>query len=290
MPSTLDRTHGRPGTDLFGEPINARAVHTNPTDVLDQTTARLAQHHAALLDGFPLDAKLYVDFLSHLGEPLDNYGAGSNSAAFTLHPKINVVRCQPGGSRVQEQGGPLTAHSGRAFAKVRPAYTAMLMTTAGWPGTPGQAGESIAVLWSDAIARHRELHPDHAADDLALLTGTPITITTTHVTSELSNLPLLYPLTDSRGPDDLGARFSLVIRDQLPAMGLDTETEQRYGAALERFAAAANDPAARHVHLLAPGQLLIVDNNRVGHGRLPTPTDGPAGQTNPRELWSATVA
>ncbi|WP_037599484.1 TauD/TfdA family dioxygenase [Streptacidiphilus rugosus] len=291
MLDTSDRTHGKPGTDLFGDPICAREVRANPTDVLDQVTDRLALRHAALVKHFPVDdPHLYVDFLAHLGTPLDNYGARSDSPAYALHPQINVVRCQPGGSRVQEQGGPLTAHSGRAFAKHRPAYTAMLMTKDGWPGAPGQAGESIAVRWSDAVARHRQLFPDTASDDLELLTGTPITITAQHVDSELSTLPLLYPLPDATGDDDLGARFSLVIRDQLPGMGLGEELTKGYLAALERFAQAANDPATRYVHQLQVGQMLIVDNNRFGHGRLTMPTTGPEGEvTNPRELWSAVI-
>ncbi len=36
--------------------------------------------------------------------------------------------------------------------------------------------------------------------------------------------------------------------------------------------------------------MLILDNNRFGHGRRPLPTAGPDGQTNPRTLWSSTVA
>ncbi|WP_030276411.1 TauD/TfdA family dioxygenase [Streptomyces sp. NRRL B-24484] len=292
MPHTpaADPALGRSAAGLFGEPICAKEIRTNPTNVLDRVKARLAASHAALVKHFPTDdPHLYVDFLAQLGEPLDNYGAGSDSAAYRLHPKINVVRCRPGGARVQEAGGPLTAHSGRAFAKQRPAYTAMLMARAGWPGAPGRAGESTAVRWADAVARHRELFPATAERDLALLIDTPIRITAKYVDSELSDLPLLYPLPDSTGPDDLGARFSLVIRDQLPGMGLGAQLTTDYLAALERFAQAANDPAIRYLHLLQQGQLLILDNNRFGHGRLPLPATGPDG-TNPRELWSATVA
>ncbi|MET7620509.1 TauD/TfdA family dioxygenase [Streptomyces sp. NPDC005408] len=54
-------------------------------------------------------------------------------------------------------------------------------------------------------------------------------------------------------------------------MAMESELRERYAQALARFAHAANHPAARYTHVLRPGQMIILDNNRFGHGRLPFP-------------------
>lgn len=283
---------GKPSTDLFADPISA----TDPSSLAERVTRRLADSKAALIKDFSTtDPDQYIDLLRHFGRPLANYGAGSGSDAYTLHPNINVVRCTaaPGGKRVQEQDGPLPAHSARAFSKHRPRYIAMLMVTAGWPAPPGTAGESTIVCWSDALHQMRDLGPDTYDADYALLTETPIRITAQHVTDEWSDLPLLYPLDDATSADDIGARYSLVLRDQLPGMDMDPQLRDRYAAATTRFAEAANHPAARYVHSLRPGQIILLDNNRFGHGRLPFPETRPtddATEANPRTLWSTVLA
>ena len=169
----------------------------------------------------------------------------------------------------------------------------MLMVTAGWPAPPGTAGESTVVRWPDALHQMRHLGPDTYDADYALLTETPITITAQHVTDEWSDLPLLYPLDDAASDDDIGARYSLVLSDQLSGMAMDPELRDRYATAAARFAEAANYPAARYVHPLRPGQIILLDNNRFGHGRLPFPETRPADNgtdVSPRTLWSTVLS
>jgi alpha-ketoglutarate-dependent taurine dioxygenase len=281
---------GKPSADLFAAPISAG----DPAGLVASVTQRLADNKAALIEDFPTaDPNRYIEFLRHFGRPLDNYGTGSGSAAYTLHPNINVVRSAAGGKRVQEQGGPLPAHSARAFSKNRPRYIAMLMVTAGWPAPPGTAGESTIVRWSDALQQMRNASPATYDADHALLAETPITITAQYVTDEWSDLPLLYPLDDATSEDDIGARYSLALGDQLSGMAMDPQLRDQYAAAIVRFAEAANHPAARHIHLVRPGQIILLDNNRFGHGRLPFPetrsTDN-GTEVNPRTLWSTVLA
>lgn len=83
-------------TALFGTPVPA-------TDALGTLAAaveeRLAAHHAALVTDFPRDPEPYIALLSRLGTPLPNYaGADGDRPAYALHPSINVVKCQPGGT------------------------------------------------------------------------------------------------------------------------------------------------------------------------------------------------
>ncbi|MEU8782040.1 TauD/TfdA family dioxygenase [Streptomyces sp. NPDC048637] len=281
---------GKDSAGLFGKPIGAA---TGPDGLVNRVMQRLADHRAALIQGFPTtDAEQYIGFLRYFGRPLENYGAGSTSTAYTLHPNINVVRCSTTGTRVQEQGGPLPAHSARAFSKSRPKYIAMLMTTDGWPAEPGEAGESTIIRWSDALRQMRQSTPDTYSADHALLTRAPLRITAQHVVDEWSTLPLLYDLDDATCDEDLGARYSLAILDQLPRMAMDDEVRTQYAEALGHFAQAANHPAVRYTHTLRPGEMIILDNDRFGHGRLSFPhTRTEDGQltVNPRTLWSCVL-
>lgn len=279
-------------TGPFGQVISA-----TEEELTGQVINGLAVRKAALIRDFPPDSHRYVEFLRTLGTPLDNYDAGSGKAAYALHPNINVVRCAvgtAGGARVQEQGGPLPPHSARAFSAHRPRYIAMLMINPGWPGQPGSAGESVIVRWADAFRHLREADPDAYDKDYALLSETPITITAAHVVDEWATTPLIYPLADAEDNADVGVRYSLALWDKLPTMPMEEELRSRYRAAVTRLTTAASDPGVRFTYPMQAGDIVILDNNRYGHGRLTftqaRPGENGVTEVNPRELWSVVVA
>lgn len=284
-----------PTDQLFGQPISMTEDAASCAAAL---TRHLERQRAALVTDFPPDPAQYIELLTALGRPLDNYAGEADNAAYALHRKINVVKCAPpaaGPTRVQERSGPLPAHSSRAFSNKRPRFIAMLMIDSGWQDLPsGSTGESTAVRWRDVIRWMRRNQPDTFPSDFQLLTQTPICIMADHVVDEWSQAPLLYPLYEGIEADDLGARLSLVLWDQLPKMSMSDELRARYIEAVSRFAAASNDPAIRHTYRLRSGQIAILDNNRFGHGRcaVVATRTGPDDTTdlNPRELWSVTVA
>ena len=169
----------------------------------------------------------------------------------------------------------------------------MLMINPGWPGQAGSAGESVIVRWADAFRQLREADPGSYARDYALLFETPITITAAHVVDEWATTPLIYPLADAEDDADVGVRFSLALWDQLPAMPMEEELRSRYRAAATRLTTAASDPAVRFTYRMRAGDIVILDNNRYGHGRLAFAQAGPGEngvpEVNPRELWSVVV-
>jgi len=279
-------------TGPLGQPLSGTAA-----DLGSLASQTLAASNAALIRGFPPDPDQYIAFLRTLGQPLDNYGAGSRNTAYALHPSINVVRCTAGpasAARVQERGGPLPPHSARAFSAHRPRYIAMFMIDPGWPAPAGEAGESVIVRWTDALRHMLRASPRTYDEDYALLTQTPITITAQHVTDQWATTPLIYPLPDASNGDDVGARYSLALTDQLPVMPMDNQLRERYAAAADRFARAASDPSVRFTYPMRAGEIIILDNNRYGHGRLTFPRTRPGPGTtteiSPRELWSVVIA
>lgn len=272
-----------------------------PDEILEATLTSIADHRLALLRGFPVDVDRYIGLLSHLGRLCPNYAAGSEKDAYTLHPAINVVRCgapapDAAAQRVQEKSGPLPMHAGRSFARRRAPFIAMFMTVDGWTDfEPGHNGESLIVRWGDALAAVRERHPERWAEDLRLLTSVPMAFPPSHLDEEPSELPFLYvPGTPRRSPvlDDVAARLP-----QNPAR-LERAAEklaegEPWLEAVRRFTAAANDPSVRRTYTLGAGDVVIIDNERYGHGRMDVvgSRPGPDGSArrNPRTIWTVNI-
>ncbi|WP_369260914.1 TauD/TfdA family dioxygenase [Streptomyces sp. R35] len=272
----------------------------SPTEIEKATIASVAEHRLAYLRNFPLDVDQYIGLLAQLGELCPNYAAGSKKAAYALHPAINTVRCRApqsaGAERVQEKAGSLPIHSGRSFARRRPLHLAMLMADPGWQDfEPGHNGESLIVRWGDVLAEMRDRHPERWAEDLRLLTGYAMSFPASHLDEDASELPLLYvPGTARRTPvlDDYAARLPQDI-GRLRKAAESVKGGERWFEAVTRLKETANDPAVQHVYVMAAGDVVVIDNDRYGHGRqevVAARTDaGGAQSVNPRTIWSVNI-
>jgi hypothetical protein len=157
----------------------------------------------------------------------------------------------------------------------------MLMVNAGWQSRPsGQNGESVLTPWRLAFADMRVSFGktfDKLRDILLDQIEFP----------DACLRPVAYELVGATSPDDLGVRLKSnqleYLRDRAPG---DPTT-----VAVAALAAAAARTALRVQ--LRSGDLVLLDNNRWGHGResVVGHERGQSGQLllNPRELWSATV-
>ncbi|KUH38183.1 hypothetical protein ATE80_14000 [Streptomyces kanasensis] len=272
----------------------------SPADIRAATVASVAEHRLAYLRGFPLDVARYTDLLEHLGELCPNYAAGSASDAYALHPAVNTVRCrapEPGGEqRVQEKAGSLPLHTGRSFARRRPLHLAMLMADPGWRDfAPGHNGESLIVRWGDVLRAVRERHPEHWAEDLRLLTANSVSFPASHLDEEPSALPFLYVPGTPRltpVPDDVAVR----LPQDVTRLGRAAERMpdgERWYEAVVRFKATADDPEVHQAYVMEAGDVVVIDNDRYGHGRqeVVATRTAPDGGTavNPRTIWSVNI-
>ncbi|MEU2246322.1 TauD/TfdA family dioxygenase [Streptomyces sp. NPDC019224] len=271
-----------------------------PEEIEEAALASVAEHRLAYLRNFPIDVDQYIGLLSRLGELCPNYAAGSTKDLYTLHEAINIVRCRApqaaGPERVQEKAGSLPMHSGRSFARRRPLFLAMLMTDPGWQDLePGSNGESLIVRWGDVLAEVRRRHPEHWAEDLRLLTSRAMSFPASHLDEEPSLVPFLYvPGTPRYTPvaDDVAVRLPQDIgRLRMAAESLDDG--ERWFEAVTRFQQVANDPAVTHRYVMNAGDVVVIDNDRYGHGRqhvVAARTGADGGQTvNPRAIWSVNI-
>ncbi|KQV19531.1 MULTISPECIES: TauD/TfdA family dioxygenase [unclassified Kitasatospora] len=271
-----------------------------PDQIEQATIASVAEHRLAYLRNFPLDVDQYIGLLSRLGELCPNYAAGSTNAAYALHPAINIVRCRApqseGVERVQEKSGSLPMHSGRSFARRRPLHLAMLMADAGWQDFErGFNGESLIVRWGDVLREMRVRYPEHWVEDLRVLTGYAMSFPASHLDEDPSELPFLYvPGTPRRTPalDDYAARLPQDV-GRLHKAAESIKGGERWFEAVDRFKDTANDPAVQQVYVMAAGDVVVIDNDRYGHGRqevvaVRTDADG-AQSVNPRAIWSVNI-
>ncbi|MGY0235166.1 hypothetical protein [Longispora urticae] len=248
--------------------------------LVEAVGSELAVSGIARVTGFPGDPRMFVDFLAMLGEPLCYYG--DSKGTHPDHPAIWRIRYEPrdaANGDAHAVAGPLVPHSSQALRSPRPPYFGMLMVDNGWQDLPdGHTGASLVVAWRDAV---RLLHlAPHGAETLADLFA-PVPF------PDGLARPVAYTLATADDDADIGVR----LKSDLLSFLTEHVPDHPGIPAVRRLTEAAV-AVARRVQL-ASGDLLIVDNDRWGHGResVVGSRPGPDGGLvlNPRELWSTTV-
>lgn len=244
----------------------------------------LRREGIVIVHGFPTGASAFVELLSRLGEPLEYYGDAAG-----VHPEHTaiwrVAIDEEAARRGEVHGvdGPLAVHSSQSLRVPRPSFFAMLMVDPGWQDlAPGNNGESLLVSWRDVAKRLRQVEPPDAGERTLDVLSDAVPF------PDGVCRPLVYPVAYPVDDDDIGVRLKSDLADHLASH----EPAGRANRAVQRFCEAAR-AEARRVRL-AVGDLVIVDNDRWGHGRASVlgHRESPDGVrlVNPRELWSATVA
>jgi hypothetical protein len=254
--------------------------------VLVAARERFLVHRIVRISNFEPEVSAFVEFVENWGSPL-RYYAANVVGAHPDHAAIHHVRYQAAAAargELHALDGPLGLHSAQTMRDPRPACFAMMMIDPGWlDGAPGQNGESIFVEWRRAL---RELVRRFGRDGESMLEDlrSPILF------PDGTERSVLYDLPDSQGPFDQGVRLKYdLVRTLRTGSGRDRETAR----ALEALYEVAHDPAVVRQVQLSAGDLVIVDNDRWGHGRRSVRgrrSTADVGSVNPRELWSVTLA
>lgn len=249
-----------------------------------------------LVRGFPVEPNAYLSFLGYFGEPLANYSSKSELAKTDPHPQINRVKykkTQGAAQSVHYVSGGLRPHSARSWCDPRPSFFAMLMADPGWrDAPPGERGESVVLRWEYLFGALAERDGVVFQEHFDRLSGTPVTFQANNVREELSNLPLCYQLADSRGQYDLGVRLKQDIGEKIYQYQEQIPNFGDYCKSLNYLLEASADDAFLACFPMERGDLILMDNHRIAHGRKPIVgeyvVDGEA-RVNNRELWSVTV-
>lgn len=244
---------------------------------------QLAEFGLTRVRNFPAEPRRFVQFLSRFGTPLRYYDISPGA-----HPEDSVIwriRYDPAAASRGEThavDGPLLPHSSQTLRDPRPPYFSMLMVNNGWQHLPpGHNGESVLVRWADAFRAMNQRQP-HCYSSIidTLLTPMPYP-------GSSEDHPVIYRLPSQAHEFDWGVR----LKGNLTAHLADIDAPPPMIAAVEELA--AHGRAVAHVLALESADLLLLDNDRWGHGREAVVGSRTLhGHTlfNPRELWSATVA
>jgi hypothetical protein len=262
-------------------------------NVITATRAVLAERRVCLVRGFPTVAETFLEFLGGFGTPLDNYSSRSELADDAPSAQINRVKYKPKGQYTKKSvhytEGELRPHSARSWRAPRPAYFAMLMVDPGWRDTPeGERGESLVLSWRNLFTRLAERDGEVFARHFERLTAMPIRFAANNVREKFAEMPLCYPLSDAADGYDLGVRLKQDLSQKILDLKGAIPDFDGYQDAVEYLVANAADHAFQACFPAESGDLLLIDNNRIAHGRREIIGERD-GATNPRELWSVTV-
>ena len=277
---------------IFSNPINFNEISSK--QLFDTCKKMINKNQGVLINNFPIDPLEYVRFLEQFGHICDNYGYDSDSPAYSLNSKLNRVKYNSNSSNnFQEVSANLPVHSARAWGHPRPKYFSMLMVNSGWTdGEKWENGESIFVKWSNVLIEIKKQFPRRFMHDLKVLTNTVFPFKPSIAKAPHSNLPLLYPLENSLHEYDLGCRISLEIFKKLTELKDSLANYVDFSDAINRFYKIANSNDCIFVHQLKSGDVILIDNNRIGHGRKsfrPVSIKTELKEINPREVWSAVI-
>lgn len=252
----------------------------------------LTNEHVVLIRGLPPQPNILIDLLERIGPTGESYGLDHQG----VHPRLNRVRYRPDDKNsLHGLGDILPPHSARNWS-VRPhRYFAMYLLDPGFRGLPlGQNGETRLVWWRDVLLEARRRYPETFDEDFDLLMSTNVNISANNVIEETANSPLLYPLDDALDPFDVGVRLKADILNKIVSCHTTLgERYTRYFSALERIVLTSQLPEVSLCFPMEAGDLLVIDNRRIGHGRfdfLKVRTVEGHSEINRREIWSTTVS
>jgi len=238
----------------------------------------------AVLSGFPTDPGALLEFGRQIGvpSPKPGYSRGSSTtqnAAFEYVADVRYMREIPSSERRATQGNvEIRLHTARSFAVNRPRYFALLMaqpSVYGGTSTYGLVDRVLEVLGKKSPAAY---------------SGYVSELSTTHVPWTHRNSPAgdaaSTPLLSSIGTGRPQFRYWNGI--------LETAAEHRmhktFIDALENFDNALHDEATLTEVHADRGDLVIIDNNRVAHGRRAFSTEHPGSQQElQRQVYSMQV-
>jgi hypothetical protein len=245
---------------------------------------RLRVDHLVYIRGFPISTGSLIRFLSHFGRPLPNYASTLIPADVAPENFINRVCFKNERAEFGFQAeGPLPIHTARSWRMPPPALFSMLMVNKG-DQRPGYSGASRVLRFRDALRWLKESQGSAYSDIISQLSNLRIALPAKKVPEP----PPLAPIMFSVGsPDecDLGVRFRADI-DDIAAPQLQAS---RWTDSIAHLVDAVSNCGGLFEFQMQPGDLLVLDNRRFGHGRANAERIQSDGFVNPREIWSTTI-
>jgi gamma-butyrobetaine dioxygenase len=235
--------------------------------------AALSADPPAIHDFARLDRDAWIADIGRLGfvrignlprDALEAFVASIGPISFYTSPvPFIAVKVTPRGDDIGLTSGPLSPHTDQSYMRhMHPLLLGLYSVSNDAPG-----GESILVDgYRVAAALERE-----APGDFERLARTPVTFRQFD-TAAGYHFTRTTPIISC---DESGGVAALTFSHKNFAVDLPFADMAAFYAAYHNLLARLKDPASQHVFRIEPGQLLLVENDRVLHGRRPfDPTRG----------------
>ncbi len=222
-----------------------------------QLLAAVKEDGLAVIHGFPCDGGALVEFGRSLGElePADPFKPNPDpDDPMDWLGHTNVARKKTWGNR-------LALHTAAGHAPREPELHIMLMLDQGFidPDPDADNGQSRLSRLPDAMAKLRaDLEPDRFDEVVRLLETTPVS-----TEYPFPDEPRTEPILRRTGPGTWRFRYWIKILEFAERNGATAEQL----AALRAFDEALNDPQVEFDLPLGDGEMVVLDNLRVAHGR-----------------------
>jgi hypothetical protein len=242
--------------------VGASTGHGLDAGFLDQVFSALRADGLVIVRGFPVDDAALVHFGRHFGELAPMVKDGRMPSPQEPLDWVGTERYHK-----RTFGKVLGLHTAASTVAVTPQLHAMLMLHQGAETADPTAdnGQTALARVDDAVRKlYADLGPEQAEETLRLMTTTAIS-TEHQVDDAQRDEPVLY-----RGDDGSWQfRYWTYIVWLAQRAGLAGERLE----ALSAFDAALNSPEVKFQVVLGAGDLIILNNKRVAHGRRPFPTE-----------------
>lgn len=217
-----------------------------------------------VVKGFPVDPDSLLEWGSALGrvssKPSFTPGRICRDGVFNWVGDVRFYDwLSPAERRPTEDGIAIAAHTARSLVAKAPRLFMMLLAEPSPNGRPGNRGESLLVRLEDAIAWLQTVYPnDEVEEALHVLRESPLTV------SSPSGPIETYILESTTNGDRL--RYWLNIESDVRASG-----SAALLSAWTKLDGALRSPEVAEIIDLERGDLIILDNYRVAHGRCEFP-------------------
>lgn len=232
-------------------------------DFLDLIREAVRSDGLVVVRGFPTDGVALVRFGRQLGELAPMVKEGETASPDEPLDWLGNTESY----KKRTFGQELALHTAASQAPVTPEMHAMLMMDQGVVPDDDSIdnGQTTIARVEDAVRKlHADLGEEEATEVLRLLTVTPVS-TEHQFDYPQRDEPILY-----HDPDG-SWRFRYWIYVELLAQRAGVPADAL--RALTAFDAALNSPEVRFEVVLEDGDLVILDNRRLAHGRRPFPRE-----------------
>lgn len=237
--------------------------------LLEQVNNYLSDH-LVIIDGVPHDTKLLLEFMKNFGVPLRKINAVDDS----VMSYIGDVRVQydiPEGKRMPTQSfGKVDLHTARGYAKQRTRIFAMFKHDEGLSDTDG---ESQFLEWDSFICDYLKSYGVQGSQDIEIISATNVSAILDSYAKYYTKDQIGYePLIIKDKEGKYFIRYWVKMKESIQKFYKNSDLssiDKLFIEAINRF-----DDAVNHYHgvykiNLKPGELVIMDNRKFAHGRLP---------------------